>query len=653
MENIPLDDEVFPSALAYRDGRMHTAHSVDIIKNHPKVAAVAPYPFSISSAPLKYMGRRIGALNVFWPRMSHDMTETQTHCLYLAAASLAKELYEADSSTMSFLSAEPPHVIGDSPDGDFCSTEATISYHLHKLAVALPGAVTTEAVAEAAAKRVPAAFGISSLTVALLESDRLRVAGSFNCPGAYLRSVEGLHMSKETAETAAVKTGEMQYSPTSPDGSGAPEGRADSSADWLVVPLLARGIVIGVCSLGFFRPGCVTSVERVALTALQVVLGEALDRTRLREHHNHLAERLQQTLLPQTLAPVAGLLSAARYAPAAGSADIGGDWYDLIRADDDSVIAVIGDVEGHSSEAAVVMGQLRSAVRAYAAEGYGPAELLTRSNRLLLDLEAGLLATCCVVRLDLPKGIITAATAGHPLPFVHDPSGALGGNWLDVGPPLGTLDSPVFTESIREVRAGTHLVLYTDGVTGFNGSTPCSVFARVLASADQELETVADRILDVRGAPAYPDDRALLLLRYEGPPGPDVAVGHVKLARRDFQGVRHARLLLTAWLGDHKIGYLSDQATLLLSEVVTNALVHGDSEVDIQFRKYRERLHVAVRDNDLRLAAPIYARAADDEAEGGRGLLIVSALAEAWGNSPNGQGKTVWFNLPLLRAEEA
>ncbi|MFJ8720461.1 ATP-binding protein [Streptomyces sp. NPDC093269] len=91
---------------------------------------------------------------------------------------------------------------------------------------------------------------------------------------------------------------------------------------------------------------------------------------------------------------------------------------------------------------------------------------------------------------------------------------------------------------------------------------------------------------------------------------------------------------------------MADDEELLLSEIVTNGLVHGDSDVYVYVRKYPERLRVEVRDSDPHPAAAVTVPREEDQAEGGRGLVIVSALASAWGNSPSGRGKTVWFELP-------
>jgi anti-sigma regulatory factor (Ser/Thr protein kinase) len=113
-----------------------------------------------------------------------------------------------------------------------------------------------------------------------------------------------------------------------------------------------------------------------------------------------------------------------------------------------------------------------------------------------------------------------------------------------------------------------------------------------------------------------------------------------------LQGVHRTRKELREWLRSWSLDSAVDEAELLTSEVVTNALVHGDSDVSVCVRQYPDHIRVEVRDSDPHPARPVTVPRAEDEAEGGRGLLIVSALASGWGNSPSGRGKTVWFELP-------
>ncbi|MDI5964222.1 ATP-binding protein [Streptomyces sp. SL13] len=119
-----------------------------------------------------------------------------------------------------------------------------------------------------------------------------------------------------------------------------------------------------------------------------------------------------------------------------------------------------------------------------------------------------------------------------------------------------------------------------------------------------------------------------------------------RLRHADLSAVAEARGLLRRRLADWGVPDLRDTAELLLSEVVTNALVHTGGgallTATLLTQGQRTRLRVEVQDD-----APHrpYPRPASDDASGGRGLLIVRALADAWGVRPQPVGKSVWFEL--------
>lgn len=87
---------------------------------------------------------------------------------------------------------------------------------------------------------------------------------------------------------------------------------------------------------------------------------------------------------------------------------------------------------------------------------------------------------------------------------------------------------------------------------------------------------------------------------------------------------------------------LTDVAALLVSEVATNALVHGSGDVRVSVRAEDHRVRVEVADDGPGWPQP---RRAGAEAEGGRGLALVEALATRWGTRPEGEGKVVWFEI--------
>lgn len=176
---------------------------------------------------------------------------------------------------------------------------------------------------------------------------------------------------------------------------------------------------------------------------------------------------------------------------------------------------------------------------------------------------------------------------------------------------------------------------------------------RVLADhCGDDLEVLADRIVaDRREWRVLADDAALLLVRYEGAhPQGHRRTARMSVQRHHLQGVAQVRLFLRDLLSQWGRVRLQDTLELVTTEVVTNALIHADSEVELRLREYPDRIRVEVRDSDPHPPVPT-AIVADEEtnqeAESGRGLLIVDALAGDWGSSPAGRGKTTWFEIAI------
>ena len=135
---------------------------------------------------------------------------------------------------------------------------------------------------------------------------------------------------------------------------------------------------------------------------------QALQRALLFEAQRSIAADLQRALLPAVLPALRGARHAVRYLPWTHGADVGGDWYDVIPLGPDAVAVVIGDVAGHSPNAAAIMGQIRNALRAYAAEGHSPTGVMDRVNRLMLRVEPDSVASCCYLEVHLAEGTATA-----------------------------------------------------------------------------------------------------------------------------------------------------------------------------------------------------------------------------------------------------
>jgi len=229
----------------------------------------------------------------------------------------------------------------------------------------------------------------------------------------------------------------------------------------LGVPLMANGKVIGVLHVGSLTPRGFTSDDA---TLLQLAADRAaLAVQSLRSADERIAAvALQRSLLPSALPVVPGLRIAARYVP--GSGVLGGDWYDVFVLPSGELGVVIGDVAGSGLQAAVVMGRMRSALRAYALETTDPADVLGRLDRKMQYFEPGAMATVLYAVLDLALDRVRIASAGHLPPVMAGPGEA--GSLVDISGGLMIGVDPQVQRQVTTVKIahGAVLCLYTDGL---------------------------------------------------------------------------------------------------------------------------------------------------------------------------------------------
>lgn len=412
-----------------------------------------------------------------------------------------------------------------------------------------------------------------------------------------------------------------------------------------VLPLSAGGRTAGVCLIGWDEPHHFGPDERALLTASAGLAGQALMRAHAFDAEHELVGMLQRQLLPRRLPDLPGGFAVARYLPATAGLEVGGDWYDVIPMPDHHVALVIGDVQGHSAAAATLMGQMRTALRAYAAEGHPPDVVVSHANRLLMELETDLFVTCCYVEVDMEDGTAWCVRAGHPPPVLRHPDGPAEVADADGGPPLGVLTQAEFPMTPLRLTPGAVVALTTDGLVesaDLDIGAGLDRLARELSAADPaQLGLVADALLD--GAHRG-DDIALLLLRYDGmavkPRREGWTVWRVPEAARHAR--RFTRRSLRAWgVADTAM----DAALLVVSELVTNALVHTDGPVRLDLTLIDRRLRAAVTDASPR--TPVKPTDPGWEATGGRGILLVEAVSDTWGTVPVSGGKQVWSELLL------
>jgi hypothetical protein len=310
---------------------------------------------------------------------------------------------------------------------------------------------------------------------------------------------------------------------------------------------------------------------------------------------------------------------------------------------------VIGDVGGHSTQAAATMGQLRNALRAYAADGHSPTGVMQRTNRLLSRLEPEAIATCCYLEVHLSEGTATAVLAGHPAPVLRTGE-RVDALRLRTGPPLGVDPDARYLDTTFLLPRGSSLVLYTDGLVEDRRYSIDrglrDLRAAVLSASTTDPQLLLAHILAAAVGP-HPrsDDVAILALTMDAGPRPGPLTVQRRLrgdASSASAGRRFAADILHAW----NQRSLVEDACLLLDEVITNAVQHtvGDIVVRMQLAG---RLRVEVHDSSERRPDK---RPTDLDSEIGRGLHIVERLSYAWGDYPlPGGGKAVWFELDRHR----
>nr|WP_243766335.1 SpoIIE family protein phosphatase [Streptomyces sp. GC420] len=390
----------------------------------------------------------------------------------------------------------------------------------------LSGALTEAAgvrdVINLMAEQIVPAIGCQAMVVLGTEGGRLRVLDQrgYEDPESVER-LNGMRLSAPVPAAHALASGVPTFFESRAELSRVYPGRVPARGElsaWAYIPLVTSGRPVGVCVLGYSEPHRFPADERAILTSLGGLAAQALERARLFDAKRRLAHGLQDALLPQALPSLPAAEVAARYLAGTQGMEIGGDFYDLVPLRGQEAVALVGDVQGHNVQAAGLMGQVRTAVRAYTAVGQSPGEVMRSTNRLLVDLDAQLFASCVYLHLDLERHRAFLAHAGHPHPLLRAPGGGVEVLDLPGGPLLGidpTADYPV---SEVPLPPGSVLVLYTDGLVESPGTdldeAVASVAHRLDGIGDLPLEEIADRLISERDPEhATGDDIALLLLR--------------------------------------------------------------------------------------------------------------------------------------------
>jgi len=506
----------------------------------------------------------------------------------------------------------------------------------------------------------------------------------------------------------------------------------------VAAPLVARGELLGVICLALSRltereEQRYDAEDRDFLGAVASRVAVAIDNAMLFEEERRTALAFQTSLLPQVKPTFDGLDVAWRYVPAKPlethgqgiQTQVGGDWYDLIPLSAGRVGIVIGDVEGRGARAAAIMGQLRAALRAFAQDDKPPAEILRKLDdwcRTLGttpadpadDSEAfsSPRASCTYLIYDAWSRTLSFANAGHDAPLLIIDGDVAELEIEHFGVLLGIRGKgmpaiPPYREETRQLKPGSTLVLYTDGLTDRrqradgSGHYTENEARQMLRSAVHGVAGSSAEVIAQAAEQAVPgdidDDMAIVVVSTSKD---DLASWEASFPAepiRVSEARRQAQLTFARW------GLAREQAELaclLVSEVVTNVVLHTslpqrrrritlepagaaaspmtprsagsdpttpprgtrlgsgwgsdefgndyaalpDKKFTLRLRRGASAVWVEVIDTDMRLPR---IRSAAETDEGGRGLYLVDQLATRWGSRPTKDGKAVWFEVAI------
>ncbi|MFC0860683.1 SpoIIE family protein phosphatase [Sphaerimonospora cavernae] len=404
----------------------------------------------------------------------------------------------------------------------------------------------------------------------------------------------------------------------------------------VAVPLRAYGKPVGSALLARdrarrpFGEGDMLAAGQLGVPAALTIFHERLHRQQL-----ETVEILQRGIRPDSPPDLPGVDISFRYRPAAER--VGGDWFDVIPLPGSRVALVVGDVMGHGPAAAAVMGRLRTAVQTLAALDLPAEQVLHSLDEVAQRLADQTITTCVYCVYDPVLRRCTIASAGHPPPVLVGPEGGAEMLFPPRCPPIGLGRTPYETMEIP-VADGSMLVLYTDGLVEERGRDIGQSVEELRGKLAQPgpIEEMCDRVLPTVNS----DDVTLLAIRFRGIPGEHVAQWMVEpqaMAPAKVRGL--VRRTLASW----GLESMVPMAQLLASELVTNAVRRTSRPITIRLLR-TDALLCEVSDDDHRMPALHEPGLLD---EYGRGLYLVSQLAERWGTSRVAGGKTVWFAMPL------
>ena len=503
--------------------------------------------------------------------------------------------------------------------------------------------------ADSCSVQVPGDSGLVRLDV------REPKSASPGLPASAKTTDDVLSFGSDAPAAIAFRTGRTQLAPLDTgDGGGDPPGVATA----LAVPLTANGEVIGVMTF-VDGPGRLFEADDVSLaTEVASRAGVALSNATRFQREHVVADVLQRAVLPDSLPDVEGLLLDAEYQAGVAGTYAGGDWYDVFELGNDSVFFSVGDVMGKGAPAAALMGQVRSAIRAYAVSGQSPTEVLSSLDGLFDALIEDRVVTAVVGTITPSTGRVVLSNAGHPPPLVVRADGST------IFCPMqrslliaaGLNGSPRPRDEVV-LHRGDSLIMYSDGLIERRGEVITHGMERLANTAtvvaragwpDHPATTFASML----SAEERTDDVVVLCINFTGVREGRISAQPVGTSR-DGMSTLHLEPVVGStpvarhWVAAHLRDLPADVtgcATLLTSELVTNAVLHAATPMCVTLHILPDRIRVDVADGNP--AFPSIKEYGKDAATG-RGLTLFNTLASNWGVQAVDGGKIVWFELPV------
>jgi anti-sigma regulatory factor (Ser/Thr protein kinase) len=375
--------------------------------------------------------------------------------------------------------------------------------------------------------------------------------------------------------------------------------------------------------------GGFSDVAQKALQILATELGVLLAGRALTQREHRVADRLQRALLPEKLPAIRGTQFFAAYRPASDEAEVGGDWFDAFALPNGRVAVSVGDVAGHGLEAAVIMGEVRQAIRMAAVAAESASSVLDYVNRIFLLRQSLGIVTSVFAIYDPATSELRYACAGHPPPLLalaHGPVRALPAGSL----PLGCRDELACREWTFTVPAGGHVVFYTDGLVE-NDRDLIGGERRLLdavhgllserAATDAERADPALAIQDrIFSTLSNRDDAAVLVLSRSAPV-PYYVFSAVPVVATLTRAIVAAKMNELGVEGERRFGVL-----VALGEAIANAIEHAYRDAEpglIRLELTDEAKHFVLCVEDFGRWQPFVRRE-----ERGRGIKMMHAFMD-------------------------